>query len=112
MNLEDFDASQKCQVSDWGPWSDCSSSCDIGAQTRLVGIDYLLDRVSDCISALRSRHYLNPASSADCGEELIQSTQCSGNHPDCPAPGERGHSPAVTGLGYGYGSYGGNKVSG
>ena len=34
VNLEDFDAGQKCQVSDWGPWSDCSSSCDTGAQTR------------------------------------------------------------------------------
>ena len=37
VNLEDFDAGQKCQVSDWGPWSDCSSSCDTGAQTRSVG---------------------------------------------------------------------------
>ena len=35
VNLEDFDAGQKCQVSDWGPWSDCSSSCENGAQTRL-----------------------------------------------------------------------------
>ena len=59
----------------------------------------------------RSRHYLNPASSADCGEELIQSTQCRGNHADCPTQNERDHSPSVTGLGYGHGSYGGNTVS-